>query len=430
MKNTTFVLSGITGNLAATKTFPAIFSLDSNSPDNEYYRYVGVSRRDFSDTDLQRIVKDSLTKNSTDESQKTTFVEKFLHTSGELFENSTYKKLQKTIDSLDIYTEDSQVIFYFSLPTHILEHVFSALINSKIVEHIRSKGVTVKVLIEKPYGLNTETARLLDSILHKGFDEKELYRIDHYFGKSTLQRLPGIHSKYPDIRNILQYKEGVEVSAEIYEEKTIDGRGGFYDAVGALRDVGQNHLLAMLSVLIAKTKNLCSDESIRSDRAQFIDSLTVNTSKTTIHGQYENYHATEGVAADSKTETFFKVHLRSSLPEYAHIYFMLSAGKGLNTYSTKMKAVAKNGDTVEFFIQPKRSVHIHTEKTEVDIEITPATYEDYEKVFYDCLQGDKCIFANREEINASWKLTEEISRHLSSAPLIHYQTGTSPDTIT
>ncbi|MEI7719867.1 MAG: hypothetical protein WCI89_01515 [bacterium] len=329
-----FIAFGITGELMKRKIVPAILKLREKKelPDN--FKIIGISRR------------------PADEMQ-TLFGESFCHIQGDAGEPETYTQLKELLDSFG----PAQKIFYISTspalyPT-IFEHLAHLAAESKNPEQM-------KLMIEKPFGLSGTEAARLSAVLHRSFNESQIYRVDHYLAKESLR-----------LKNIsLELIQKVE--AYFCETDGVEKRGASYDAVGALRDVGQNHLLEMLAVTLMQ------------NRVDFLEELGAPAEHSS-HEQYAGYQDIPGVAPSSKTETEF-----SCTFAWRGIPITIEGGKYLPENKKEVVVTQKDGKVLHFPV----------------LENTHAS--EYELLILDCVRGDHTLFVSERELALLWRFVDPI----------------------
>ncbi|MDE2172923.1 MAG: glucose-6-phosphate dehydrogenase (NADP(+)), partial [Patescibacteria group bacterium] len=318
-----------------------------------------------------------------------------------------------------------------------------------------------RVLIEKPFGYDIETARSLDKLLGKLFDEKQIFRIDHYLAKEALQNILAFRFMNPMFEPMWHRDHIDKVHIKLFEKGSAEGRGAFYDKLGALKDVGQNHLLQMLALIAMNRPRTFGAEDIRAERAKILDKLVrlsaKELKKTAAKGQYAGYLAESGVAGNSQTDTYFRVVARINTPRWKGVPFYLESGKAMAESKAEIdvyfKSAAKHAspkkdgaahqpadqNILTFRIQPDEGIKIKffvktpgyafnvepkTLKFKyADVTSFPDLPDDYERLINDAFAGDQTLFASTEEIMASWKFITHILEHWPEVTLTVYERG-------
>ncbi len=475
---THFVVFGATGDLMAKKIVPSLFSLQERGALPEEFRIVGVSRRDWADEDLKRHIETILSVKAPDAPRAS--VEKFL-------EKVTYHKL--VFDAADDYralaerlraADDahgmcSNKLFYLSVSPQfydlILKNFKKTGLNEECVPDAGAAPAMdgwTRIVVEKPFGSDERTAKALDARLAEIFREDQIYRIDHYLAKETFQNILAFRF----YNNLFEKNWGKELIEKIYisefENIGVEDRGAFYDDVGALRDVGQNHLLQMLALTTMDRPRDWSAEAVRARRAAQIGMLRTPTQKeiktSTFRAQYDGYHAIKGVRAESQTETYFRVRGELAHPAWEGVPIIMEAGKRLMTPEekaahkeiTEIEVVfrhpesclcppAKEGEervhyrdrivfhqdpfegiTILFFAKkPGFRMEAEDRKFEFTHQHDPRVgqyTEEYAKLLLDCINGDQTLFVSSGEIVNMWRFIDPIvdAWEKGAVPLHHY----------
>ncbi len=445
---THFIILGATGDLMTKKIVPSLFSLQEKGVLPDGFDIIGVSRRDWTDDDLKRHIEAILSVKAPDAPRAS--VERFLN-------RVTYHKI--TFDAHDDYraladrlkqNDDhrgmcSNKLFYLSVSPHfydlILENFKKAGLNKECAE---AEGWT-RIVVEKPFGSDEKTAKALDAKLAQLFHEDQIYRIDHYLAKETFQNILAFRF----YNNLFEKNWGKELVERItireFENIGVEDRGAFYDSVGALRDVGQNHLLQMLALTTMDRPNSWNANAVRARRAELIGMLRKPTFKevkdSTFRAQYEGYHSIKGVAPGSSTETYFRVRGYLSHPDWEGVPIIMEAGKRLvdpkeKKEITEIEILFKHPhpclcppgvhyqDKIVFHQDPFEGITIHfwAKKPGFAMEAEERVFEfnlhrtertgqyteEYAKLLLDCIAGDQTLFVSSEEIVAMWRFIDPI----------------------
>lgn len=425
------------------------------------FRIVAFSRRPMSDKTYHAFIKKEqklrkLQVLAGPEFQK--FLKHVSYQQGLFDDAQSYKNLKRRLIDLDLKTfkRCSNKLFYLAVPPDLYP---------TILENLSRYGLTIacsdgegwtRILIEKPFGRDDETAKKLDMLLGKLFREEQIFRIDHYLAKETLQNILMFrfsNSLFEPIWNA-QHIEKVEI--KIHEKIDIEGRGAFYDKIGTLRDVGQNHLLRMLALIAMENPNTMDAASIRLERSQVMKVLDPiepkNISIQTVRGQYIGYRNEAGVAKNSTTETYFKIKAHISNKRWQGVPFYMESGKAMNTSAACIKVYLKTTNThpspngtnqniITFNIQPQEGISIlfwakkpglfstlepHDLHFNYDESVGKGkTVQAYERVLFDCIKGDQTFFASTEEVLASWKFVTPIIENWKKTKLNSYKKGSN-----
>lgn len=465
MPPTIITIFGITGDLASRKLIPALWRLSEEKLLPAQIRFVGFSRRELSDADVQGIVRDALLKKfpKISDSALSDFVKKFSYVQGQFDTPASYTNLAEFLQKIDDthFKVCSNKLFYLAIPPHLYATVAEQLAESGLMIPCGdSREKWARILVEKPFGSDTATAELLEEKLQSLFDDSQIYRIDHYLGKSILENILAFrfsNSIFEPLWN-RDCIESIEVS--LCEKIDLEGRGAFFDGVGALRDLGQNHVLQMLAAVLMEKPENATAEAVHHAREQVFLSLIPFTPKTAVgnivRGQYEGFLSEKNVAPSSQTETYFRIKASTKSPRFKGVPLVLQSGKALAESFAEVRVkfvgekvgICSPGESecfrqneIIFRIQPKEEIALRVwvrsvghagniEPKELSFGYACGTAPDaYERVFHAAIAGDRTIFPSGGELVASWKFIESILDSWENIPLVKYPKGTKPDSI-
>jgi len=447
---TIFVVLGATGDLMTKKIVPALFNLHLKKSLPRDFRLVGVSRRDWSDDDLKQHVETIIGVKVADSPRES--VESFLklvtYHKLEFGQHDDYRALKDELQKIDDERGMcSNKLFYLSVPPQFYGDILDHMQKSGLSEECATNEGWTRVVIEKPFGNDEKTAKALDAKLAHIFKENQIYRIDHYLAKETFQNILAFRFA----NGLFEHSWGKETIEKVYvrelENVGVEDRGPFYDPLGALRDVGQNHMLQMAAlVAMGQPKDFSADE-VRKSRAAILKKLQPLTEKEakrrTFRAQYEGYHSIKGVRSDSETETYFRVRFNIDHPRWKGVDFVMEAGKRLinpdeKKEITEIEVVFRHPepclcptnehfrDKVVFRQDPKEGITIYfwskkpgfkmeLEERTFEFDLRPAVAggqytEEYQKLLLDAIVGDQTLFISSEEIDAMWRFIDPIER--------------------
>ena len=460
-KPTIIIIFGATGDLTAKKIAPALFHLWAKNRLPQKLKVVGFSRRALTDEKFQEYIQGLVKKDSHIKFSKKTldsYLQLFSYQQGNFSVKEDYLTLEEYLERLENdWQEKANKLFYLAVPPTLYEGIFEHLSSTKIARE--QKGTWNRIVVEKPFGNDLRTAEKLDEILGKLFSEEQIYRIDHYLGKDLLQNILAFRFS----NNLLEHGwnnkliESIEI--HLNESSGIeDDRGDSYDPVGALRDVGQNHLLQMLALVTMDNPINFSAKQIRQNRAKIIETLKPFTlqevKRQTFRGQYEGYRKVKNVPDYSQTETYFKITGELKSPRWKGVSFVLESGKKLPSQRKEIvvtfKQTGGRKNKVVFSLEPREKITIlfWAKKPGLDMEIEEREFDfsyrreheqdeeqtaAYEKLLLDCLTGDQTLFVSTEEVRAMWRFIDPIIRawQENKVPLeIHKQRETPANKIT
>lgn len=462
---TVLVIFGATGDLMVKKIVPALFNLYCKNKLPQMFQIVGFSRRDLSQDKFKEHVL-SILKNhkgvTFNREKAEQFVKRVLYQRGDFNNRGEYNNLAKVLGRIDgEWKVCSNKLFYLAVPPKYYKTIFEFLHSSGLTIPCSPEEGWTRVIVEKPFGKDQKTAEDLDLLLAKLFKEEQIYRIDHYLAKEMLQNILTFRFSNnllePSWNN--QYIERIDV--RMVETLGVEGRGSFYDGVGALRDVGQNHLLQMLAIVCMDHPRQFETAAIRKKREEFLQTLTPLSRKeiaTTIYrAQYAGYQQVEGVAPDSQTETYFKLQTILTSPRWQGVIFTLESGKKFPkavkdvtiTFKHPRPCLCPPGllhhfqNKITFSLEPKEEIIIdfHAKKPGLDLEIGPRSFnflyrnkdhtaqyvEEYEKLLMDCILGNQLLFLSTKEVRAMWRFIDPMIEEWEkgSIPLHTYKSSST-----
>ncbi len=449
------VLFGVTGDLSRKKVMPAIYDLANRGLLPPGFSLVGFARRDWADQDFAQIVHDSVKAHARTEFREEVWnqlAEGFRFVPGDFSDDAAFAHLRRTIEELDeVRGTGGNHAFYLAIPPAFFGDVVGQLQEHGLAE--QRDGSWRRVVVEKPFGHDLESARALNGILDSVFPSGSIFRIDHYLGKETVQNILAMrfaNSMFEPIWNS-NYVDHVQIT--MAEDIGIGGRAGYYDGIGAARDVIQNHLLQLMSLVAMEEPTSFDAESLRIEKQKVLRSVELprRLDLTTARGQYVEGWAggekvggfldEEGIKKTSTTETFAAVTLHVDTRRWAGVPFYLRAGKRLGRRVTEVAIVFKQAPHLPFAatsteelthnalvirVQPDEGVTLRfgskvpgtaMEIRDVNMDFayggsfTEESPEAYERLILDVLLGDPPLFPRHEEVELSWMILDPILEH-------------------
>lgn len=455
---TTFVIFGVTGDLARQKLLPALFHLFNSNLLPKHFSIVGVGRRKFIHEDFVDYVREVLQEK--DITEVGSFLEHLEYVQGEFDNESTYTKLGETLGRIDSkqYDECSNKLFYLSVPPNLFKLILNNLAQSGLTIPCSDSDGWTRILVEKPFGNDSKTAEELDLLLGKLFREEQIFRIDHYLAKETVQNILTFRFSNTLFEPMWNRKYIESVDIEMFETNTAEDRGAFYDGIGALRDVGQNHLLQLLALIAMEPCNDMSDTEIRKRRSDVFKSMRLG--KNLIRGQYDGFLNESGVENDSETETFFSLEAFVKNKRWKGVPFTITSGKALDKKLVEIRVRFKDQtpgsfmneeydhqdvNVLTFTVQPEEGISLlfWVKKPGFENKVEPRELsfnyhhehgnerhvDAYEKVLYDCIIGDQTLFASTDEVRESWNFITPIIKQWGGSDIVSYKIGDSPESI-
>lgn len=458
-----FVIFGTTGDLAKKKLIPAIFDLYRKGVLPDRFRFLGVARRPLSEEEFKEYVRAAvLAANRRHQPRElAAFLRLVAYQKADFIAAEDYAAIAQKLHGIDKALKAcTNKLFHLAVPPDSY---------ATIVEHIARSGLNMvcrdeeekwtRLLIEKPFGRDLATARQLDRQLAKLFKEEQIFRIDHYLGKETMQNILAFrfsNSLFEPIWN-REYIERIEI--KMLETEDVSHRINFYNGVGALRDVGQNHMLQMLAAVAMENPVTLDATIIRNNRTAIFKQLKRMPARDIAHyavrGQYRGYQQEKENRKRSDTETYFQLKTFINNRRWKGVPFYLESGKALKEASTTAKVYFKQAKTcfecdidderprnvLTFRIQPDEGITVcfwakepgltmKMHERELAFDFHNGASDDplpdaYEHLIYDAIRGDQTLFASTAEEVASWQYITPILEHWKNIPLQAYPKGSA-----
>jgi glucose-6-phosphate 1-dehydrogenase len=441
------VIFGALGDLSRRKLLPALYQLDACGLINEQSRIVGVARNEHTDEEFKAIVLENINtfvKEPVEESVLARFMARFVYVKLDMKEAGDYANLATTLA-----TSTNKIrVYYFSTPPVIYGDICDGLNHANLIAD------NDRVVMEKPIGHCLESSKVINNQVSRFFNENQIYRIDHYLGKETVLNLLVLRFANSLFTNNWDRNSIDHVQITVAESVGIEGRWGFYDEAGQMRDMIQNHLLQILSLLAMEPPADLSAESIRAEKLKAVKALSPidrsNIKDKTVRGQYADgflngvavpgYLNEEGANTLSKTETFVAIKAEIDNWRWSGVPFYLRTGKRMpvkhseivvhfkaqphNIFKESYSDLPANKLTIR--LQPDEGVELqmmnkipgiasqmNIQENKLDLSFSD-TYKDqrvidaYERLMLEVLNGNQSLFVSRDEVEAAWTWADSI----------------------
>jgi glucose-6-phosphate 1-dehydrogenase len=447
------VMFGVTGDLARKKLMPAVYDLANRGLLPPGFALVGFARRDWADEDFGQVVKAAVEKHSRTPFRETVWrqlAEGIRFVQGTFDDDAAFDTLAQTVDDLDrVRGTGGNHAFYLSIPPGSFPVVTKQLARSGLSGQDGDRWR--RVVIEKPFGHDLASARELNDVVESVFPPDSVFRIDHYLGKETVQNMLALrfaNQLFEPIWNA-HYVDHVQIT--MAEDIGIGGRAGYYDGIGAARDVIQNHLLQLLALTAMEEPVSFDARELRAEKEKALSAVRVpkDLAAHTARGQYAagwqgnepvvGYLQEEGISPTSQTETFAAIRLDIDTRRWAGVPFYLRTGKRLGRRVTEIAVVFKRAPHLPFDntsteelgqnalvirVQPDEGLTIRfgskvpgtaMEVRDVNMDFgygsafTESSPEAYERLILDVLLGDPPLFPRHEEVELSWQILDPIT---------------------
>jgi len=423
MKPTILVIFGATGDLMAKKIVPALFNLFKENKLPKKVKIIGFSRRDISESQFRELVKKIVPKASK------SFLDLFSYQKGHFDQKESYQQLSKTLLQTDEQWKIcSNKLFYLAVPPNFYELICNFLAASGLTIPCGPDEGWTRVIVEKPFGKDLKTAHQLDELLGKFFKEEQIYRIDHYLAKDMLQNILTYRLANNLFNGNWDKSRIDKIEIHLLEKLGVEDRGPFYDSVGALRDVGQNHLLQMLALVTMDRPIDFGADTIRSQRAKILEKVIPGKPSDSFRAQYDGFRKIKGVSQDSETETYFKIRLFIDDEHWQNVPIILESGKRMSEIKKDITVTLKDGNKIVFSLEPDNGIKIISKDGILDFHLRGSQkksqyVDEYKKLLLDCVTGDQTLFVSTKEVKAMWKVIDPVIEawQKNLVPLANYK---------
>jgi len=447
MDSFTLIIVGITSNLAQIKLIPTLYDLAASGNLPADYRIIGIGRTPMDDAAFASFVDRVLHTGNRhhthpiDSSIQKSLLSHLSYLSADLTDPNSYTNLAKILEK-----SPTNRLFYLATFPSLYATIFNNLKSSNLIKE--SPDGWVRLMIEKPIGHDEDSARELNTLLTSHFREEQLFRLDHYLGKETLQNILTFRFGNGVLEPLMkpEFIDHIQVTAA--EDFGIGARGSYYDQTGALKDVGQNHLLQMIALATMDAPNSYKTQDIMTKRVEAIESL-VPEPDSLVLGQYDGYLTEKDVSPLSVKDTYFAFKTHLSRTRFANIPIYVRGGKRLARTATEISIVFKNSservlshlpggtspNVLIYRLQPNEGIVLRlltkVPGHELKVEESYMQYcyphhkdlpDAYERLIIDAIRGDQTFFNDSKEVEAQWRFTDNLYQAVKDKPTV-YQPG-------
>jgi glucose-6-phosphate 1-dehydrogenase len=461
------VVFGASGDLTSRKLVPALARLAENRQLPPAFALVGVARTEMADEDFRKRLVEAVEKPS---AAWENLVAGFRYVAGDYSDPATFETLKQVLEEVaQERGTGGNVVYYLATVPQVFGVVAGAL-KERGLNRPKDDQSFVRIVVEKPYGHDLASARALDAEMHAAFDEEQIYRIDHYLGKETVQNVLALRFANAIFEPIWNRRYVDHVQITVAESLGVGHRGGFYESAGALRDIVQNHVLQVLAMTLMEPPATIDAQGIRDEKVKALRAVDIlspdEVLNEVVRGQYDagwvegeevvGYRQEEGVAPDSRTETYVAMRIKvdnwrwAGVPIYVrtgkrlpkrytevamefhdvpHLPFGKKEARGLGPNALVLRIQPDEGITLRFGAKvPGQSFRVRTVSMDFSygaafLEETP---EAYERLLLDAMLGDPTLFIRTDEVEQAWRIVDPILEAWKdpAVPVARYQAGT------
>jgi glucose-6-phosphate 1-dehydrogenase len=447
------VIFGVTGDLARKKLIPAVYDLANRGMLPSSFVVLGFARRDWGDGDFEALAKEAAQQHARTPWKEEVWARasgNVRFVPGSFDDDAAFDQLAQTLDELrDTHGIQGNAAFYLSIPPSAFPVVLKQMARTHMADNEKAGGWR-RVVVEKPFGTNLETARALNELVDEVFTPNDVFRIDHYLGKETVQNILALRFANQLFEPVWNSKYVDHVQITMAEDVGIGSRAAFYDATGTARDVLQNHLLQLLAMVAMEEPTSFDATEIRTEKLKVLRAIKLpqDILADTVRGQYlagwvageraVGYLEEKGVPAGSTTETYVAVKLGIQNRRWAEVPFYIRAGKRLPRRVTEIAVLFKKAPHLPFHpadvemlgdnqlvvrVQPDEGVTLKfgskvpgtaMEVRDITMDFqygeafTDSSPEAYERLILDVLIGDRTLFPDAAEVETSWRVVDPL----------------------
>lgn len=428
-----FVFFGATGDLAYKKIFPALYAMVRKG--NLHIPIIGMARAGWTLDKLKERARDSVRQSGDiDEASFAKLAALLRYVDGDYAEPETYTTLKTALGLA------KSPIFYLAIPPSMFASVVHGLEKCGCTDNAR-------VIVEKPFGRDLASAQELDRVLHEVFDESAIFRIDHYLGKEAVQNILYFRFANTFLEPIWNREYISDIQITMAENFGVQGRGAFYEEVGTIRDVVQNHLLQVVTLLAMDAPAGHDAKTLQAEKLRIFRAMRPLDPTEVVRGQFRGYRDENGVAKDSQVETFAALRLHIDTWRWADVPFYIRAGKNLPITATEVIVTLKRPPLAIFDSSDSMPSNYFRLRLSPEVVIaagalvkllgedmrgepveliarhnSPSEKPPYERLLGDAIRGDASLFTQDESVEAAWRVVDPVLK--GGLPVIEYEPGT------
>jgi glucose-6-phosphate 1-dehydrogenase len=442
------VIFGASGDLAKKKILPALYNLSLQGLLPEKYAIVGYAHSDWDDDEFRRHARESIEEHSRgtlDDRAWKTFADSLSYVQGSVDDPAAMQRLSDRLERADGNGCNGGRLFYLAVPPPMFPVIVEQL------GKIGANTPTSRIVVEKPFGHSLDSARQLSDVIHDVFDEGQLFRIDHYLGKETVQNLVVFRFANSLWERVWNRDAIDHVQITVAEAIGVEGRAGYYEKAGAIRDLLQNHMLQVLTFLTMEPPRSLEAEAFRDEQVKLLRTIRPIDPSDVVRAQYEGYRDEKGVDPDSTTETYIAARLWIDNWRWEDVPFYLRHGKKLAERDSEITVVFRRAPDYLFAaqgiesmtpnhltirVQPDEGIslafqakkpgpgyELQTVRMDFDYDrsFDHASAEAYERLLHDAMGGDHTLFPREDAVERAWEIVEPILD--TPTPLARYRPG-------